>query len=256
LTNNSGPQFQPMSFSGLMDATFRHFSNDFGSLVMLSILCNIPGLVFQTSMVYVQSTDTALIIGVALVSMLISMVCGSLLVGALTNFVSATYLQKDISPTEALKMTFGSLGRLIGTQLLVSLIIGIGFVLLFIPGLIWMFTYCLAIPVVVLEGLGGNNALERSKELVKHNRSKVVGTVIGIAILMGIISFGAGLGVGFALTAAGLSSEGLVGIFCQNMIGYIFQPLYSIALVLLYYDLRITHEGFDLEMLSEQLKGA
>ena len=116
-----------------------------------------------------------------------------------------------------------------------------------------MFTLALALPAVVLEGKSSTEALQRSKELVKHNQSKVVGTVIGVSLLLFLLGAVFGIFLHLGLAAASLAADGPVALVGEQLLGFALGPLYSIALVVLYYDLRIRYEGFDLELLSKEI---
>jgi hypothetical protein len=71
----------------------------------------------------------------------------------------------DVSPIDALKSSWPMIGNAWWTLFLRMLIIGVGFIII-IPGIVFIVLYSFAMFVLVTEGLSGNAALERSKQLV------------------------------------------------------------------------------------------
>lgn len=81
-------------------------------------------------------------------------------------------------------------GDVILASFLVSVIVGIGIMVLVVPGLIAAFLLLFTLPAVLLDAQGAVNGLKRSFGLVKANVGAVLGFVVG-AIL-------AAVGAGFA----------------------------------------------------------
>jgi hypothetical protein len=123
---------------------------------------------------------------------------------------------------------------------------------LVIPGLIVASGYAVVTEVAALER--SSDALRRSWELTRGFRWKALGLwVIALALL-------AGLAIGAGFLAAGV--EALLGkgealsTVVVALVSLLIYPLLSCVLTLFYYDLRVRKEGFDLEMLSQQLGAA
>jgi hypothetical protein len=113
--------------------------------------------------------------------------------------------------------------------------------------------YAVTTPVVVLEQLSSPNAaFRRSWELTKHHKAKVLGlwavaflltnTVPSIAFrALGILMQRPWPPVGFTLTAVGY------------VLPLVLAPIVAAVITLMYYDLRVRREAFDLDMLAQQL---
>ncbi len=68
---------------------------------------------------------------------------------------------------QILRRIGGKVGiEILGTGLLQTLIICGGFILLIIPGIVWMVRYQFAQPIVILERTAYKSALKRSRDLV------------------------------------------------------------------------------------------
>lgn len=71
----------------------------------------------------------------------------------------------------------------IGTNLLMWLILGILFVLLIVPGIIFAFYFSFAIYATALRGCAGSRALEYSKNLVNGRWWRAAGKLLGVSLL-------------------------------------------------------------------------
>jgi uncharacterized membrane protein YraQ (UPF0718 family) len=95
--------------------------------------------------------------------------------------------------------------------------------------------------------------LVRSWSLVRGFGWRILGIRILVGLITGIIS---GLLVSLlALAGAGLDVNGqlIVQQAASAVVGVFVGPVTYIAVTLLYYDVRIRKEGFDIEMLAQSL---
>jgi hypothetical protein len=74
---------------------------------------------------------------------------------------------------ESISVGFRKWGRLLIVQLLTGILIGVGFIAFFIPGIMMMVRYALIDSVVVLEGGGADKARRRSTELTRGVRWQI-----------------------------------------------------------------------------------
>jgi hypothetical protein len=113
--------------------------------------------------------------------------------------------------------------------------------------------YGLIAQTVVLEGEGGFGAMKRSKHLVKGNFLKTFAVLvlvfIALSLIAGIVSFGIDKVLSFLGEYAGLLSAG-----GSNVVSVLLEPFRIVAITLLYFDFRVRKEGFDLEILAEELE--
>jgi hypothetical protein len=144
-------------------------------------------------------------------------------------------------------------GRLMGPAI-GGLVVVVGVV-----GLCWLVIwvacgYGTTTPIVVLEELSSSfDAFGRSWELTRGTRGKVFGTmavawVIGYFLPQMVIS-----GISSFLSAQGNPALQTFFVVLASLIGIVLAPILPCALTLLYYDLRVRREAFDLQILSEQL---
>ena len=114
--------------------------------------------------------------------------------------------------------------------------------------------YAMTTPIVVLEDLSSSfDAFGRSWELTRGARGKVAGTIV---VTWLISQFLPGLAIGGLSAALGIAGNGAlqpVFVVVSSLLGIVLAPILPCALTLLYYDLRVRREAFDIQVLSEQL---
>ncbi|GAC1396680.1 MAG: hypothetical protein NVSMB56_11600 [Pyrinomonadaceae bacterium] len=116
----------------------------------------------------------------------------SLLAGALI-YGTVIYLGTGMNPTVAECYRYGAkrFGIVLGCNILTGLIAGLGFMLLIIPGIIFMLMFSLVIPIAVIEDRGIKDAMKRSTELTAGYRWRIFGAlfifwliITGVTLLM------------------------------------------------------------------------
>ena len=172
--------------------------------------------------------------------------------------ISRDYLGQSAGAGEALQFAVGRFGRLLWASLLAGILVGIGG-LLCIPAFIFMVWYIFVGQVVVMENLGGEKALRRSKDLTSGHRWRVFAVwalLFVIALLVGAAI--AGLEFVFPKFEIVRTDTGDTQIlnyrnYCiEQVLLWVVQVLiesYSaICFTLFYFDLRNRKEGFDLQL--------
>jgi hypothetical protein len=199
-------------------------------------------------------------------SILVYVIVTALVHGATVIAVSQLQLDQDINIAEAFRTIRPSVGRLFLVGLNAGIRIVLGFVLLIVPGVILALSYSVAVPVAVLEDRGPSDALTRSADLTKGNRGRIF--VIYLLIFVLTVAFSAIWPVLAGATAAIWSiptQSGprqmaawfqVVTLFGGFLTQAFISPLSTIALTLVYYDVRVRKEGFDLQHMMEQLDAA
>ncbi|HEU5002648.1 MAG TPA: hypothetical protein VFW71_07715 [Actinomycetota bacterium] len=176
------------------------------------------------------------------------------LTAAVARASADLYLNRPVSVRDIYRAAMKRFWPILGALILVGLASLGGFFLLIVPGIIFAVRLVIAPVPVILEGAGPGRALRRSWNLSRGNFWRMVGLglLVGIleeivagivSIIPGIVAHFAGP-VGWVISGAG-AAAGVI----------LVTPFHTIALVLLYFDLRIRKEGFDLTILAQQLGG-
>ncbi len=144
-------------------------------------------------------------------------------------------------------------------EVAVSVLVGTGVVVLVGVALMVYSIYLVIImPAIIVEGHRSQAAFRRSSQLLDGNKMRVLGhlivyslVVIGLLILLSIPSL--------ILGATSISTDGqtfwtsAVGIILSRIVSILIAPITFIATTLLYYDLRIRKENFDILRLSQEM---
>lgn len=137
----------------------------------------------------------------------------------------------DMSLGDTYNSVKPKLGAITGAGLLAGLGIGLGLLLLIIPGLILLTLWVVIIPVIVLENAAAMESFGRSSALVKGYAMNV----FGVIVLTFLILIGVGIVLGLLLAFFPDAVQG----FLSNVIsGTITAPFIVLVWTLLYYRLR------------------
>jgi Membrane domain of glycerophosphoryl diester phosphodiesterase len=111
-----------------------------------------------------------------------------------------------------------------------------------------------ATQAIVLENTGGIDGLRRSWRLVRGSFWRVLGITLVLSVLVAIIGQGPAYVIAIVASLLPFPVLGLVvNATAQSLINVVVLPLQFAAFTLLYYDLRIRQEGFDLQIMAQQL---
>jgi MFS family permease len=214
--------------------------------------------------------------GAAVAVVIISIVVSIIQAGALIEAVGQRYLGRTVTVREAYERGLRALPRLVlgglvvvaafaalfgvliaalavlNSSALVAIAVVIGLIG-FIFVLPWAFLSLAVVgPAIVLEGLGPIAAIRRSFHLMDRSRMRT----LGLYVLMGLISSILGLVFGVIFLAS-FVSEPTIRTVLQTIANVasaaVSGPLVYGAIVVLYYDLRVRKEAFDLQLAAEAL---
>lgn len=176
--------------------------------------------------------------------------------GAITVMVSDACLGRPVSARHAYRLLFaGRVGKVIRTTLLVGLAIVGSLLLLVLPFFIVYPSTMIAVPVAVLEGKGAGSAFRRSWRLSKGLRWRNLGVFLLALFVVVALIIGVSLSLGILLAALSTdeSSTGRILSIAGVILGTLIVPAVLVLNVLLYYDSRVRHEGYDSAALSSDL---
>lgn len=240
--------------------TFNVFGRNFGLYIGLSLIFSgLPTFLYQLMVgSQVEAATTAAETGGAPTFSAMSVLIGLaffLVYMALSSILQAALVRATIQDLNGQKPTFGdALSRalallvpIIGLSILMSLGIGIGFMLLIIPGLYLAVRWSAAVPVLVHERLGVLASLKRSSQLTDGNRWRILGLLIVVIIALSILQIVLGL-----LSMAIIPLLGTVlGVAVAAVLSAVLSVIVSIALAVSYVELRYIKEGADVSELAE-----
>jgi hypothetical protein len=254
---------QPMGVGELIDAAIKLYRSQWKRLMAIVAIALVPitflqvfitrslGTSFSTPSTVPEDVDTTLIAG-GVVALLEFLVVQPFLTAAMAKASADVYLGHPVLVGPTFKFAVSRIHSILWISILSGLAILLGFVLLIVPGVILLVRWFFGSTVFVIEGRKGSKALGRSWGLAQGHFWKVLGTFllasIMAAVVQGILSipgeaaFAAIGPAGWPLYAIGLSLAAILTA-----------PFTTLIAVLLYFDLRIRKEAFDLEIMAREM---
>jgi len=139
---------------------------------------------------------------------------------------------------------------LLGLAIVMSVGIGLGMILLIVPGMILAVLWCVAAPSLVAEKRGIFESLQRSRELTKGYRWPIFGLIVIYFIVYMVIA-GTVSGVSVA-TGGNLDGTGnlVVTLIATPLIAVAQALIGSTGVAAIYYELRTAKEGVGADELA------
>jgi hypothetical protein len=168
--------------------------------------------------------------------------------------VSNAYLDEEVDWRSSLRFAFRRLRSLIWLFMLIGVLAGLGLLACLIPGIYLYYSWAVAVPVLLLEDKRGRKALKRSRELVKGRWWNVFGVVI-VAAMLGFVVSGAfqAITLGVAVNTDNEIAKAVASAVATIAASVLVTPFAAAVNAIVYFDLRVRKEGFDLELLAHTL---
>jgi glycerophosphoryl diester phosphodiesterase family protein len=216
------------------------FTANFVKFVVITAIIGLPNLLFTTA-----GPDSAaspeygwrVVVGIVLGFTL------NMLAQAVILYIAFQYLRgQEASLGDAVQKNITRVLPLIGVLVLTGLGLTVGFLLLFIPGVMLLVRWSVAVPACVLDRTGPVASLKRSAILTKGHRWKIFGMFLLLWIVSMVVA-----GVIMMVTRP-------VGVLAGAFVGFIWTAIWSAYFnsvwVMLYHDLRVAKEGVDVEQIA------
>ena len=191
-------------------------------------------------------------LGAVFISSVINLVIAALVQGAQTRATVSAAEGHRASFGESLSAGLRVLLPLIGLSILWAIGVGIGFILLVVPGIILLLMWAVAVPSLVIERNGIMGAFSRSADLTKGARWKIFGLFLVLLVSYWLVSLVIGVAglraYGPGATASGLTIANIIG---SAILGTIFNTIWGTIQPSLYVELRQWKEGTGVENLEE-----
>jgi hypothetical protein len=250
------PQLEPLSVGKLLDVAFGLYRALFVPLLIVTLVTTALPL---TVSVYIEAAGGAFEhFGLFLANLGLNVVLGSIGTAAATIIVAEHYIGRVTTAGEAFRRATPFLGRVIVAAVLSTLLTGLGLMLFIIPGIILVAGLAVTTPALVVEDLDSAlGAMSRSWSLTKGHRGRILRVLSAVLLLMYIPLVALGGYAATRVTPEGtIGTEGLALGAVASLLAALVQPLFYCALTVLYYDLRIRKEAYDLELRAASMADA
>jgi hypothetical protein len=221
--------------------TFAVYGRRFVPFIILTIIASIPNYVAIFAIGSPaggrgQFSAATVVLG------LLDFATKSLVGGAVIYGVVQDLRGRTFSVGDSIQIALRRLLPMLGVAICGAIAIGLGSVLLIVPGLILACMFFVATPACVAEQTGVFESLSRSRSLTKGYRWQVFGTFL-LMLVVGIV-LGAIVGLVFAATG----EFGMV-IFTQAL-GAVVGSFNGVLISVFYYELRVAKEGIDIDKIA------
>ena len=257
-----GPGLPQRGIGEILSTAFEIYKANAASLLMIVAIVVVP-LTFISAfiggVVFAPETETITVLGesvessartagvailVALVGAVIGVIINAVLQAAIMRGAALGSIGDPVDIDASYKWGFARFGSVLLISILVGLAVAGGFILLIIPGVIFLVMFSVSIPALVVENLRGTDAMSRSWNLVKGSFWHALGVILVAAIITAI--------VGGIIGAIGGDNWFVSWIF-QAIAQIITAPFAAIVSVLLYLDLRARRESLTADRLRGEL---
>lgn len=233
------PPPKPLALPELLDRSFQHYRRHFFFFAAIAIVCALPDVIAE----WMWGSGAAL--GTT------RLVIAPYALGVLSISATQVVIWNEASLNDVFRAAFLRYFRFAGLAL-AYLLCTLSLVLL--PLGIWMFVrWGIAAPALAAEPIGRNDALRRSAALVKGAWWRCFVTMLTVLVLSAVMAFVLGLSAGFALALVPGLPEDISLMLAGSaavLTGSLVVPFVAIAFSLLYVDLRVRKEAFDLDYLA------
>lgn len=246
---------RPRSAAELIDTAFRMYRQYFVGFLTLSAVVYLPA--FALGVVVgrltpqvedLQPGPTAALFG----ALLLLLCWYPIMEAALTIAASDRYLGREIEPGRAFQEALSRAGKLIPAKLWQWFVLFWAFFFFIIPGLYFFGRYFALPQTMLFEPRGIRSGIRRSRELSQGEKMKAIKSLGMVWLLFFITS----MGIGLMLAPGPGEAPSILAQLLSSIVSIIAYPLVPITATLLYYDVRIRREGFDIEMMSAKLEAS
>lgn len=254
---------RPLDFGQLFDVSiklyFKYFKYIAGAVAVVMIPFYFFFLFFQLSIGYTPSTLGPAVALYFIPLSFLMMFAFALQQGAVIRIISDIYLGKEPSIADSYRAAFRRFVSLILGGLLYFIIIAFTSLLLLIPGIYFSIALFFMPYIIMIENKGATDSLNRSLGLVSGSWWKL----FLVLLLAGILTMIAGSIVSIPMTVIPFMTsdpQTMMKImpftqFVQGIVQLLVYPFTFVIAILFYYDLRVRKEGFDIEMMANEILG-
>jgi hypothetical protein len=268
----NAPRLRPLGIGEILDVAIKIYFRHAGTFLRIIVFVVLPAQALQAVVLVsagaqqdnfsfntstnVGTVDTETFAAGYAIVLLVSLFSSAIANGACFKAVADAYLEGAPDWKSSLKYAARRLHSIIWISILGGILSLLGLIALLVGAVYLWVGFTVAVPVLLTEGVKGSKALRRSLHLIRGRWWPTFGLVLIGGILASVIGgIVGGLAQAFSLTAGGDQSvaEIVVLTVSGTVAAMVTTPFKAAFTTVLYFDLRVRKEGFDLQLLAKQL---
>ncbi len=211
---------------------------------------------FRFSVRPAGTPDPSAVLGAQAILIVVQVIAGALVTAACVKAVSEAYVEHPTSIGASLRFALRRLPAVLVMEVVMVFGLILGFAALIIPGVRLYGLWSVSTPALMIERVGPIRGLGRSRRLVRGRWWATAGVLLISTVMVGLVStvLQALLGaVESTSSQPSLLLSVVVATLSGAVSGIIAEPFRAAVTTVLYYDLRVRQEGYDLQVLADQL---
>ncbi|MGH2577672.1 MAG: hypothetical protein ACRDG9_07995 [Actinomycetota bacterium] len=239
---------RPRTPGEILSEAFRIYRENATQLIVIVAIVVVPLSFVSAVIVRLFGDPEDRSFGVTLAALLVAAAIGviiwAILQAAMLRGAAQATIGDPVDVEASYRWGLARFGSVLLVALLVGIVVGVGFLLLIIPGFIFLVFLSVSEPALIVENRRGSEAMSRSWNLVRGNFWHALVVILVAAIITGVIQ-----GI---LTAIGGDNWFVRWIFTA-IAQIITAPFTALVTVLLYLDLRARTEALTADRLRTEL---
>jgi len=231
---------RPRTLGEILSEAFRIYRENAANLLVIVAVVVVPlSFISAVAVRLFDVTVTAVIIGAA-----IGVIIWAILQAAMLRGAAQATIGDPVDIEASYRWGLSRFGSVLLVAVLVGIVVGVGFLLLVIPGFIFLVFLSVSEPALIVENRRGTEAMSRSWNLVRGHFWHALVVILVAAIITGVIQ-----GI---ISAIGGDNWFVRWIFTA-IAQIITAPFTALVTVLLYLDLRARTEALTADRLRTEL---
>ncbi len=235
---------RPRSATEIIDASFQLLRQHYAQLAAIAMVSLMPYIA-----VVAVSRAESVTPGSTFLVLILQWICGSIAEAAVVVGVSGAYLEGTADIHRSLVTAIRRTPAIILAGVLRGFAAGLATLTFFFPGLYVLVRTFAITPVLMLEERSADESLSRSWSLARGEFWKIFGTMMLAWLIFITLYFLLVFLVGMFAGLVASSNPRLTSLLVAILLALVF-PITCVVTTLLYYDIRVRREGFDLELLA------
>jgi hypothetical protein len=240
---------RPRSSTELVDAAFQLYRREPLQFIIGLSCIYVPWMLVMASLGIQNDPQAVPTFSQLAITSIGGIVVYTLATGVTTVLASEIYFGRSPDLAGAFRAVISNFAPLMITMFAAGIAIAVGFIFLILPAFYFYARYFALKQAILIEGLGVNGALRRTAELSKGTKRHILNTMLLMALVTTAIS------IGVTLLSTMIPSF-ILRLLISTALSAVVYPMWGITETLLYYDIRIRKEGFDIEYMANMVEEA